>query len=166
MGVDSSCFSVIRPWLAGMLSCCCSFWGMLTRLALTIYPGLFCHLHLCPGLSFHFCIISCFFKIVSLFSSGPYLVTKIKDLSGNPRFPLLTLFAKKFSCCVSYSLVEVDYQGVKISLYIYGYGKCKFITYLCLESQGRTWFLAGFVSFMLRRAWKVIITMSPSPMYH
>ena len=35
------------------------------------------------------------------------MVTKIKDLRGNQRLPLPALLAKKFSCCVSYCLVEV-----------------------------------------------------------
>ena len=43
------------------------------------------------------------------------LVSKIKDLRGNPELPLPSLFAKKFSCCVSYRLVEVDDQLIKAS---------------------------------------------------
>ena len=42
------------------------------------------------------------------------MITKIKDLRGNPGLPLPALLAKKFSCCVSYCLVEVGDHGVQI----------------------------------------------------
>ena len=50
-------------------------------------------------------------------------------------FPLPTLLAKKFSCCVSYRLVEVGDHGVQISIFISQSGKrCKSTTFSCLES--------------------------------
>ena len=63
------------------------------------------------------------------------MVTKIKDLRANPELPFPALLAKKFSCCVSYCLVEVGDHGVQISIFIYQCSKrCKSTTYSCLES--------------------------------
>ena len=63
------------------------------------------------------------FWLASLFLQVSPLVTKINDLKGNPGLPLPTLFDKKFSCCVSYRLVEVGNHGVQISMFIYHHGK-------------------------------------------
>ena len=59
------------------------------------------------------------------------MVTKIKDLRGNPGLPLPALLAKKFSCCVSYCLVEVGDHGVQISIFIY---QCSSVLYTCIKS--------------------------------
>ena len=47
------------------------------------------------------------------------MVTKFKDLRGNPGLPLPALLAKKSSCCVSYCLVEAGNHRVQISISIY-----------------------------------------------
>ena len=124
-------------------------------MALTLYPSLFCHLHLCPDLSFNLSIVFGSFWLTSLFLQVSSLVTKIKDLRGNPGLHLPALLAKKFSCCVSYCLVEVGDHGVQISIFIYQCSK-RCTTYSCLEkhsslldhsaSRGQTGFLAGLVS--------------------
>ena len=75
-------------------------------LALTLYPNLFCHLYLCPDLSFNLSIVFGSW-LASLFLQVSSLVTKIKDLMSNPVLPLPALLGKTFSCCVSYCLVEV-----------------------------------------------------------
>ena len=110
-------------------------------LALTLYPSLFCHLDPCPDLSFN---LSIFFGswLASLFLQVSSLVTKIKDLMGNPGLPLPALLAKKFSYCVSYCLVEVGDHGVQISIFIYQSSKrCKSTTYSCLESTNLCWII-------------------------
>ena len=63
--------------------------------------------HLCPDLSFNLSIVSVSFWLAFRFLQVSSLVTKIKDLRSNPGLPLPALLAKKFSCCVSYCLVEV-----------------------------------------------------------
>ena len=94
------------------------------------------------------------------------MVTEIKYLRRNQGL------AKKFSCCVSYCLVEAGDHGVQISIFIYQRGKrCKSTTCSCLESTHHCWIVqllvvkpdswlvwVGFLDF-LRRVWKVIITM-------
>ena len=71
---------------------CYSFWGMLpllgTDLALTLHPSLFCHFHLCPDLSFNLSIVFGSFWSASHFVPVSSLITKIKDLRGNPGLPL------------------------------------------------------------------------------
>ena len=108
------------------------------------------------------------FWLASLFLQVSSLVTKIKDLRGNPGLPLPALLAKKFSCCVSYCLVE----GVQISIFINQHSeRGKSTTYSCLDSTHHCWIIqllevtnmflgcVGFLEF-LRCVWKVIITMS------
>ena len=100
--------------------------------ALTLYSSLFCHLHLCPDLYFNISIVFGSFWLASPFLQISSLVTKVKYLRGNPGLPLPALLAKKFSCCVSYFLVEVGDHGVQISICIYQSSKmCKSTTYSC-----------------------------------
>ena len=109
MVVDLPCFSMSGLglcFLAIILSEAC-----FNFLTLALYPSLFCHLHLCPDLSFHLSIVFGSFWLASLFLQVSSLFTKIKDLRGNPGLPLPALLAKKFSCCVSYCLVEVGGHG-------------------------------------------------------
>ena len=83
--------------------------------------------------------------------------------------PLPALLAKKFSCCVSYCLVEVGGHGVQISIFIYQRSKkCKStiaswkaLTIVGSFSFSRSNLILGWVGFLefLRRVWKVI-TMS------
>ena len=122
---------------------------------MTLYLSLFCHRHLCPDLSFNLSIVFDSFCLASLFLQVPSLVTKIKDFRGNPGLPLPGLLAKKFSCGVSYCLVEVGDHGVQISIFIYQCSKSKF-------SFSRSNLILGWVGFLefLRRVWKVVITMS------
>ena len=76
-----------------------------------------------------------FFQISSM-------VTNIKDLRGNPGLPLPALLAKKFSCCVSYCLVDLHGHGVQISIFTYQCSKrCKSTTYSCLESAHHCWII-------------------------
>ena len=86
---------------------------------MTLYPSLFCHLHLCPDLSFNLSMVFGSFWFASLFLQVSSLVTKIKNLRSNPRLPLPAFLAKTFSCCVSYCLVEVGNHGVQISIFIF-----------------------------------------------
>ena len=72
------------PWLAGMLSAVFLSEAYFHFLALTLYPNLFCHLHLCPDLSFYFCIVFRSFWLASLSLQVSSLVT-IKDLRVTPR---------------------------------------------------------------------------------
>ena len=62
-------------------------------LTLTLYPSHFCHLHLCPGLSFNLSIVFGSFWLAYRFLQVSSLVTKIKDLTRKPglylRFCLL-----------------------------------------------------------------------------
>ena len=81
-------------------------------LALTFYPGLNCHLPLCQDLSSDFSIV-----VVSSMN------IMIMDLRGNPGLPPPTLFAKEFSCFVSYRLVEVGDHGVQLNIFLYQRGK-------------------------------------------
>ena len=112
---------------------------------MTLYPSFFCHLHLCSDLSFNLSIAFGSFWLASHFFQVSSLVTKIKDLMGNPGLPLPTLLAKKFSFCFSHCLVEVGDHGVQISI-------CK-----ARSNQILGW--VGFLDF-LRQVWKVIITIS------
>ena len=57
-------------FLAVILSEACFYF-----LALTLYPNLFCHLHLCPDLSFNLSIVFGFFWLASLFRQVSSLVT-------------------------------------------------------------------------------------------
>ena len=76
------------------------------------------------------------------------MVTKIKDLRGNPGLPLPALFAKKLSCCVSYCLVEVGDHGIQISIFIYQCSKsCKTTTYSTAAKASKT---HGFLRRNLR----------------
>ena len=109
-------------------------------LALTLYPCLFCHLYLWPDRSFNLSIVFGSFWLASLFLQVSSLVTKIKDLRGNPGLSLPALVAKKFSCCVSYRLV--GNHGVQISIFIYQCRKrCKSTIYSCLESTRHCWII-------------------------
>ena len=111
-------------------------------LTLTLYPNLFCHLHLCPDPSFNLSIVFGSFWFASLFLQVSSLVTKIKDLRGNPGLPLPALLAKKFSCFVSYCLVEVGDHRVQVSIFIYQCSKrCKSTTYSCMESTHHCWII-------------------------
>ena len=122
-------------------------------LAMSLYPSLFCHLHVCPDLSFNLSIVFGSFWLASVFLQVSSLVTKIKDLGGNPGLSLPALIAKKFGCCVSYCLVEVGDHGVQISIFIYQRCKrCKttpIVAWKALITVGsfrcQTWFLAGLV---------------------
>ena len=136
MVVDLPCFSVVRSLTRVVIlsEACFHF------LALTLYPSIFCHLHLCPELTFNLSILFGSFWLASLFLQVSSLAAKIKDLRYNPWLPLPALLAKKFSCCVSYCLVEVGDHGVQISIFIYQRGKrCKSTTYSCLESTHQCW---------------------------
>ena len=100
-----------------------------------VKASLFCHLYLCPDLSFNLSKVLGSFWLASLFLQVSSLVTKIKDLRDNRGHPLPALLAKKFSCFVSYCLVEVGDHGV-----IYQSSKrCKSTTYSCLESTHHWW---------------------------
>ena len=129
---------------------------------MTLYPSFFCHLHLCSDLSFNLSIAFGSFWLASHFFQVSSLVTKIKDLRGNPELPLPTLLAKKFSFYFSHCLVEVGDHGVQISI-------CKATTYSCIAlinlgsfSFSRSNQILGWVGFLdfLRQVWKVIITIS------
>ena len=144
MVVDLPCFSVVRSltsWFAFLLLFChrhaSTSWH-----ALTLYPSHFCHIYLCPVLSFNHSIVFSAFWLTSLFLQVSSLVTNIKDLRGNPGLPLPALLAKTFSCCVSYCLVEVVTmeESVQISIFIYQCSKrCKSTTYSYLESTHHCW---------------------------
>ena len=123
-------------FLAVILSETCFYF-----LELTLHPSLFCHLHPCPDLSFNLSIVFGSFRLARLsFSSG--LAFGHKDLRHNPVLPLSALLAKKFSCCVSYCLVEVGDHGVQISIFIYQRSKrCKSTTCSCLESTNHCWII-------------------------
>ena len=111
------------PWLTGILSSCYSV--CFHYLTLTLCRGQFCHLHLCPDLSFGIAIIFGFFKVSFFFSSG--LLFCYKD-QGSQGLPLSPLFAKKLMInrCVNYRLVEVNDHGVQSSFFIFQRGKrCK-----------------------------------------
>ena len=100
-----------------------------------MYPSLFCHLHHCPDFSFNLSSLLDSFWIAFPFLQVSFLVTKIKDLTGKPGLPLPTLLATKFSCCISYCLVEVGDRWVHIIIFIYQHGKkCKSTTSSCLKS--------------------------------
>ena len=88
-------------------------------LVLTLYPSLFCHVRICPDLSFNLTKVFGSVWLASLFLHVSSMVTMIKYLRGHPGLPLPALLAKKFSCCVSYYLVEVGDHGVQISIFIY-----------------------------------------------
>ena len=116
-------------------------------LAFALYPSLFCHLHLCHGLCFHLSITFDSFWLASLFSSGLVLSRHNPEL------------AKKFSCCITYRLVEVGDHGFHVSTFIYQHGKrCKSITLQLpvkhsslwghSASRGQTWYLAGLVHIL------------------
>ena len=116
MVVDLPCFSVVRSltsWYTFLLLFFLRH--SLDFLALIMYPSIFCHLHLCPDLSFNLSIVFGSFWFASLFLQVSSSATKIKDLSGNPGIPLSALLAKMFGCCVSYCLVEVGDHGVQIT---------------------------------------------------
>ena len=61
-----------------MFSCCYCFHFLI----LTLYPSLFCHLHLCPDLSFNLSIVFGSFWLASIFLQVSSLVTKITHLRG------------------------------------------------------------------------------------
>ena len=124
-------------FLADFLSEACFYF-----LALTLFPSLVCHLHLCPDPSFNLSIVFGSFWLASLFLQVSSFVTKIKDLMGNPGFSLPALLAKKFSYYVRYCLVEVGDLGVQISILIYQRSKrCKPTTYSGLESTHQCWII-------------------------
>ena len=67
---------------------------------------------------------------------------KDQGSQGYPRASSSALLAKKFSCCVSYCLVEVGDQGVQNIIFIYQRSKrCKSTTYSCLESTHHCWII-------------------------
>ena len=110
-----------------MLSCCYSF--CFYFLALTLYPSLFCHLHLCPDLSFNLSIV---FVSFWLFFFRSRLWSQRSRISG----------VTQGSAAVSYCLVEVGDHGVQISIFIYQRSKrCKSTTYSCLESTHHCWII-------------------------
>ena len=85
----------------------------------------------CPVFSFNLSIVFGSFWLASLFLQVSSLVTTI----DNPGLRIPTLLAKKFSCCVSYRLIEVSDHGIQISIFIYQRSKrCGSTTYSCLES--------------------------------
>ena len=74
MVVVLTCFSVVRSltsWYAFFLSEACFYF-----LALTLYPSLFCHLHLCPDLSFNLSVVFGYFCLASLFLQVSSLVKR------------------------------------------------------------------------------------------
>ena len=87
---------------------------------------------------------------------------------GNPGLPLPALLAKKFSCCVSYCLVEVGDHGASSSTSVArGANLPPIVAWKALITVGsfsfsRSNLILGWVGFLefLRRVWKVIITMS------
>ena len=144
MVVVLPCFSVVRSltsWYAFLLLFFLRH-ASTSTMALTLYPSLFCHLHLCPDLSFNLSVVFGSFWLASLFLQVSSLVTKIKDLRGNLGLPLSGLLAKKYSYCVSYCLVEMGDHGVQISIFIYQCSKrCKSTSYSCLESTHHCWII-------------------------
>ena len=90
-----------------------------------------------------FLLISIVFGSVwlpSRFLQVSSLVTKIKDLRGNPGLPLPAFLVKKSSCCISCCLVEVGDHGVQINIFIYQFSKrCKSTTCSCMESTNHCW---------------------------
>ena len=91
MVVDLPCSSIVKS-----LTCWYAFLLILSEayfhfLAFTLYPIHFCHLHLCPDLSFNLSTVTGSFWLASLFLQISSLVTMIKDLKGNTGLPLPTL---------------------------------------------------------------------------
>ena len=79
MVVVLPCFSVVRSltsWYAFLLL----FFLRHISTSWHWYPSLFCHLHLCPDLSFNLFIVFGSFWLASLFHQVSTLVTEIKDL--------------------------------------------------------------------------------------
>ena len=109
------------PWLADMLSCCYSLWGMLSLPGINpVSKSLLPFVSL--SWSFFWSLFSLWPLLARLASSsaaGLVFGKKIKELSGNPVIPLPVLLAKKFSCCATYCLVEVGDHGVQISNFVY-----------------------------------------------
>ena len=120
-------------------------------LVLTLYPGLFCYLNFCHGLSFYLSIIFVSFKLSFIFLEVLSLVTKIKTLMGKKVVHLPALFSEKCGLCVSCRLAEVGDHAVQISVFIFH----------CLNGCESTFYLwLGWLPWILRRVWKFVITMS------
>ena len=138
-----------------MLSYCCSS---------TVYPGFFCHSHLCIDLSFDLYVIFGSFSLASLVLQISSLATKIKDLFGNPWLPL-GVFTVSAIAVLKWETMES-----KINFFVQQRGKwcyfCWNITQHCvisrfLEFKPDSW-LGWFPCFHGRRVLKVIITTSQS----
>ena len=113
MVVVLPCFSVVRSLTSWYAFFAVIFYEACFHfLALTLHPSFFCHLHLCPDLSINFSIVFGSFWLASLFLQVSSLVTKIKDLRGNPRLPLPALLAKKFPqirCCYWWCVLGISF---------------------------------------------------------
>ena len=97
----------------------------------------FFSIFICPDLSCNPSIVFGSFWLASPFSG-----LKGQGSQCNPRLPLRALLAKKFSCCVSYCLVEVSDHAVQISIFIYQRNKrCTSTTFSCLESTHHCWII-------------------------
>ena len=157
-------FLLPGPWLAGMLYLAailserCFHFLVLTR-----YPGCFCHLHLCHGLSFDLSIMFVSFKLAFLFLDVLSAATKISNLRVKTVIHFPALFSETFSWYVGCCLAEVGTYEVQTSIFIYHrLNGCKSTIYSWL----------GWFPWFLRRVCKFVFTMpmvvskchSPNPL--
>ena len=145
MVVDLSYFSAVRSlvcFLAVILSEAC-----LHVLALTLYPSLFCHLHLCTDLSFNLLRVFGPFWLTSLLLQVSAMVTKIKDLKdlrGNPWLPLPRFLPRRLAAASVTALltwVTMESRSASSSSSVV---RCKSTTYICLENTHHCWIIQLF----------------------
>ena len=168
MVVDLSCFSVVRSltnwfaFFAVILSETCLYF-----LALTLYPSLFCHLHLCPDLSFNLSIVFVSFWLASLFFSGLVFCH-----SGVTQGFLFRRCLPRSSAAVSVTallkwVTSESRSASSSTSRARGGNLPPIVAWKALITVGlfgfsRSNLILGWVGFLefLRRVWKVIITMS------
>ena len=169
MVVDLPCFSVVRPltsWYTSLplfFSEACFYF-----LALTLYPSLFCHLHLCPDLSFNLPIV--FGSFLLFFRSR--LWSQRSRISGVTQgFPFRRCLPRSSaaeSVTALLKWVTMESRSASSSTSV-GRGAnllsivaCKAFKTVGSFSFSRSNLILGLVGFLeiLRRVWKVIITMS------
>ena len=150
------------PWLAGMLSCCYSFWGLLLLPCIDPVSKSPCHLHLCLDLSFNLSIVFGSFSSGLVFGhSGVtqgFLFRRCLprssaavSVTGTALLKLVTMESRSASSSTSIA------RGANIPPIVAG----KALITVGSFSFSRSNLILGWVGFLeLRRVWKVIITMS------
>ena len=167
MVVDLPCFSVVRSltnwygFLPFFLSEACFHF-----LALTLYPSLFCHLHICPDLSFDLSVVFGSFSLASFFLQVLSMVTRSRISGVTQGFLLPSSAAVSVTALLKWVTMESRSASSSTSV-ARGANLPPIVVWKALITVGSFSFLRsnlilGWVGFLefLRRVWKVIITMS------